>query len=268
VTAVVAMALLALMALSLLRLSAGHTAGVAAEYARARLRAAADAGFFYAVRQLSLVERERRWSIDGRPHPLRFDGIDLAVAVEDERGKVPLNSLDEEQARRLFALLGIDGEALDALTDAFLDWRDPDGDVRPHGAERDYYAASGRVPRNGPLRSLGELLGIRGMTPALVDRLRPVATVFGGEDQGFDERYAQPFALRVMAASDVTVLERERELAGERPALPLNDADRLTARALTIRVMARDAVGDRYARATVIQFTGRPDPPFLVRMTD
>ena len=268
VTAVVAMALLSLMALGLVRLSAGHAASVAAEQARARLAAAADAGLFYALRQLSLVERERRWSIDGRPHRLRFDGVDLAVAVEDERGKVPLNGLDEAQARRLFELLGYAGDALDAVTDAFLDWRDADDQPRPHGAERGYYAPLGRVPRNGPLHALDELLGIRGITPAAVERLRGVATVRGGTGQGFDQRYAQPFALRVMGESPVAVIERERELAGEAPPLPLNDADTLAARPLTIRVASVSASLSGKARATVVEFTGRPERPFLVRSAE
>lgn len=263
--AVIAMAVLSALAAGLIASSGANLDLAAARIQRARLKAAADAGVVLAVRAVSMTARERRWLPDGRPHHLLFDGAELIVRVEDERGKINLNGIDGAEARAMFAAVGVEGDDLDALTDAFLDWRDPDDDARPHGAEKAYYAPLGRAPRNGPFRSIDELLEIRGMSPALLARLRPAVSVIGAEGEGFDERYAQPLALRVMGTSEVAIAERERELAGEREAPTLNAADNLIGRGMTIRVDARDTAGGRFVEAVIVQLTGRRDRPFLVR---
>ena len=264
-TAVVAMAMLATLSVTLIEATHGRTGLAAAEIERARLDSAADAGLMLAVQHLSLTEHFRRWAPDGAPHRLGFEGATLLVRVEDERGKVPINQIDEGQMRTLFATLGLEEPARDALVDAVLDWRDPDEDVRANGAERAYYAPLGRQPRNGPFRSLDELMEVRGMTPALAARLRPIVTVMTGAAAGFDDRYAQPMAVRAMGESEVTAIERERELAGQRPSFALNNAETLIGRPLTVRVAVRDGADGAIDRAWLIQLTGRSDPPFHVR---
>lgn len=266
--AVIAMAVLAGLAIGLTATARTHLDLAAARIERARLKADADAGVVLAVRALAMTGRERRWIPDGRPHSLVFDGASLVVRIEDERGKIALNEIDEKEVRAMFAALGVEGDALDALTDAFLDWRDPDNEVRPHGAEAAYYAPLGRKPRNGPLRSLDEMLEIRGMTRALFARLRPAASVVGAEGEGFDERYAQPLALEAMGSSAVAIAEREREVAGDREALPLNAADDLVGRGMMVRVDARNKAGERFAESVVIQLTGRHERPYVVRAID
>ncbi|WP_419827471.1 general secretion pathway protein GspK [Sphingomonas sp.] len=265
--AVLAMALIAVVAAGVIASTRGTLDIAGAERQRARLEAAADAGVVLAVRALSMTERERRWAPDGR-HRLRFDGIEIDVSLEDERGKIPLNAIDEQQARRMFEAAGAEGEALDAVSDAFLDWRDPDGNPRPHGAEAAAYVGLGRSPRNGPFRSMDELGGVRGVTPAMVARLRSAVTVIGAEGEGFDERYAHPLALGVMGVGAASAIEREREIAGERPVLPLQAVESLVGRGITIRVEARDGQGGRYRKAEIVQLTGRRDPAYLVRAVE
>ncbi len=269
--AVVAMAVLALMSLALIDGSRGVTAVVVAGAERARLAAAADAGLAIAVRNLAEPDRSRRWSIDGRPRNARFDGTDLVITIEDERGKVPINQLADEQVRALFEVLGSTGADLDAQTDAFLDWRDDDDEVRANGAEAPYYAPLKRTPRNGALRSVEEIIMIRGMTPAIVARLRATATAYRDQREGFDDRFATPLALSIMSGGGLgspAVINRERELAGQRVAIDLAETESLVGRPLTIRVVARRPGGSRLMRATVIQLTGRPDVPYGIRTVD
>ncbi len=271
VAAVVAIAVLALMSLSLIDTSRGITVGVLAEAERARLAAAADAALAVTIRNLAEPDRSQRWSVDGRPHNMRYAGTDLVILVEDERGKIPLNQLAEEQARALFEALGASGENLSVITDSFLDWIDDDDEPRQHGAEIDYYANLGRRPRNGPLHSIDELLGVRGMTPDLVARLRTTATAYRNEREGFDDRFAAPLALAVMGGGgpgSPAVINREHELAGQRPAIELSAQETLVARPLTIRIVARRPGGGRYARSTLVELTGRADQPYVVRGTD
>jgi general secretion pathway protein K len=271
VAAVVAMAVLALMSLALIETGRGFVAGVAADAERARLAAAADAGLALAVRGLSKGDRGRRWTIDGRPRRLAFDGADLLITVEDERGKIPINLLADDQVRNLFQTLGASGETLAVRTDSLLDWIDDDDEVRDNGAEAPWYAARGRRPRNGPLRSMDELALVRGMSPEIVARLRSVATVYRDQRVGFDSRYAMPLALAVMEGTGLdspAVIDRERELAGQRPAIDLADNESLVARPLTIRVAARRPGGGKLVRAFLIELTGQARRPYVVRRVD
>ncbi len=57
----------------------------------------------------------------------------------------------------------------DAVSDAVLDWRDPDNLTRMHGAEEKDYESKGLPyrPANGPFNVMSELLLVMGMTPEL-----------------------------------------------------------------------------------------------------
>jgi general secretion pathway protein K len=106
---------------------------------------------------------------DGRWQNEEFGAGGYWVRVIDEGGKLNLNQVDEPTLRQTFTNLGFDGKFSEELTDAILDWRDPDPLVRLHGAESDDYLSL-RVPypaKDGPFDTLEELLLVRGVTPAL-----------------------------------------------------------------------------------------------------
>ena len=102
----------------------------------------------------------------------------VEVHVEDEARRLDLNAAELAPAvPRLLATLGLDP----GLADAIADWTDADDVPRPLGAERAWYlgVTPPRVPRNGPLGSLGELALVRGFDATTVARLRPYVTVAG-----------------------------------------------------------------------------------------
>jgi DNA uptake protein ComE-like DNA-binding protein len=91
----------------------------------------------------------------------RFDPDETPVfGLVDECSRINLNTADEDFLHGLPAIS-------DEMADCLLDWRDGDGDVRPAGAENDYYAdlEAPYLPRNGALISLRELLRVRGWEP-------------------------------------------------------------------------------------------------------
>lgn len=94
----------------------------------------------------------------------------FAAGLANESGKLNINSLPLELSRadearaRLTALPGISL----AIADAILDWRDSDDQPRSLGAETGFYSALGYRPRQGPIRSMAELLQVRGITPELL----------------------------------------------------------------------------------------------------
>lgn len=270
ITAIVAMLVFASFALTLLEGARATVVATSAASDRARLAAAAEAGLLIAVAGLDDPDPATRWSFGGQARMVRFGDVDLAIMVEDEAGKVPLNFITEVQARTMFEALVYDRDRAGRLADAFLDWRDDDDDVRAGGAEFGYYAQVNRYARNGPLRSIDELATIRGFDRALVDRLRPAVTVSANGAAGFDPRFARPLAIAVMSGGEgsIDAIAAERQARGQRTAIAFSAPAVLVGRPMTVRVVARGEGDARYERATILEITGRPSQRYVVRSAE
>jgi general secretion pathway protein K len=127
--------------------------------------------------------REPRFPRNGRSTRCSLDNGDwLAIAVEDEVGKVDLNMADERliSAALLAAVVAEDRVARQAQR--ILDYRSPANTRRPLGAEmeedRDQVQARAK---NRPLDAIEEVEQVLGMPIGLADALRPYATVYSGQ---------------------------------------------------------------------------------------
>src|SRR5262245_4215256 len=132
----------------------------------------------------------------------------LNAKIEDERGKFNLNDLaitgDEikkgkkvQQAKRLFELLQINPD----LVDAIVDWVDKDENPEPAGAESLYYQTLRPAYKaaNFPLETLLELRLIKGMTPDIIDKLSKVVTVYPQEGQSLvNMNTADPLVIQAL----------------------------------------------------------------------
>ncbi len=257
----------ALIALMVIEASRGTIVAASAEADRARVQAAADAGVSIALRDLVNSGPGGAVPIDGRVRRLNFDGATLAIAIQDERGKIALNALEDQQARRMFAELGLSGEPLDIATDSFLDWLDEDEEARTNGAERTFYAPLRIHPRDGALRSVAEVALIRGVGKALADRLESVATVHYGVGS-FEPAHASLMAIRVIEGEEggaIDLLNRQRELAGQRTALEITQKGALIGRPLTIEVEARLGQTTRTRLRQIVILTGRAASPYALK---
>ena len=260
VAAVVAMAVLSLLALEMMdwaRMAIARTGG---ELGKARAVAAADAGVALALHRI--VDGDATTSVisDGRPWTEQFDGARLTIRLVYERGKVPINVIDEATVTRLLESQGLQGSALLTAQDSLLDWLDDDDEPRPYGAEARDYAPSGIAPRNGALQSVGELARIRGIGPVLAARMAPLVTVSPGATS-FEAAHADPRALGIMLGSggEVSALIRAREQAGARTALELGEANSLGSGPITIRIDAETggAAAHREAEVEILPGPGR-----------
>lgn len=270
VAAVASIAVFAAMALTVLSAARVAIADVRGEQAQLRAAAAADAGVALAIRHLLAGREGEGWSPDGRTRRTRFHDALLQVRVEDERGKVPIDILNEMQLTRLLEQGGLRGERLSIARDSLLDWLDVDRDPRPFGAEDGFYAALGRGPANGPLATIDELALIRGFDAALVGRLRPILTTVG-RTGGFRPDFASPAALAVMldgGDASPAVIDRARERAGDRQALRFADAATLLRQPIAIDVEARLPDGARAVRRVLVELTGQDARPYFVRAYD
>lgn len=268
VTAVASIAVVAGIALATITATQSTLVSGTAETKQIRAVTAAEAGIALVLHRLTARDPAARWPFDGRTRIVAFGGFSLAVRVEDERGKVPLNLIDERALTALLAAEGLEGDVLATACDSLLDWIDADDEVRPFGAERDDYVAQGYHPRNGPLASLDELAKVRGFDPALVLRVQQVSTVHSGGG-AFDPRFAQPIAIGVMGqggAGSAEVIDRAREIAGQRVALLDTRQDSsIAGHPLTIVIDARAPDGAHAARRALIEVTGLPTRPYVIR---
>ncbi len=265
------LAVLALLALTIIEATRGSTRSARAELDRAQLSAAADAGIVLAVQGLAQANPARRWQADGRLREIEFAAATLEIRIEAELGKVPLNKISDDQVQALLAEFGLQGAELDDARDAFLDWRDSDFDPRLRGRERDEYAQDNIMPRDGPLRSNGELAAIPAIGPQLAARMDPFVTVFAPDSADFAADLASPLARRVMTErvfeTEIVngVAVREGGLAPENTG---RVDDGLTGRPLRIVVRARGVNGSAARRNVVIELTGNPARPYVVRSRD
>ncbi|MDR1727340.1 MAG: general secretion pathway protein GspK [Acidobacteriota bacterium] len=96
-----------------------------------------------------------------------YDGGVWQVDVQDESGKVSLNTVSEQQLRALVAAAGIEEPDASVIADSILDWRDTDSMPRENGAETEYYQAlrpAYSAKNSGRFDAVEELLLVRGMT--------------------------------------------------------------------------------------------------------
>ena len=267
VAAVASIIFFATVALGVMSLTQRAIITGSAEVEAARASAAADAGLAIAIRSLLADNVGGAVPIDGSSRTMAFDGAALVITISDERGKVPLNLLDEEQLTLLLRYIGLDGEPLAVARDSFLDWIDDDDVVRANCAEIDYYRARGLRPRNGGFLTLGEIGRVRGFSAANVAKIATFASADFGNGS-FDTRSASPAAIKIMyPAGDAAIAEivRAREARGQVTALSFTDRSSRAGRPISIGVVARYPSGGVAARNCVIELTGAARRPYVVR---
>ena len=151
----------------------------------ARAEALADAGVELAVLDISAWRaaalREPRFPRNGRSTRCSLDNGDwLAIAVEDEVGKVDLNMADERLIGAALLAAGVAEDRVARQARRILDYRSPANTRRPLGAEMEEDKVQARA-KNRPLDAIEEVEQVTGMPVGLADALRPYATVYSGQ---------------------------------------------------------------------------------------
>ena len=245
----------------------------------ARVAALADAGLHIGIYELLEPDEEQIWPRDGRKRELTMDGVNLEVSLEVENGKVDLNAAPEAWIKAVVDSV-VDPSTLDAveLTHRILDWRDADNERREQGAEDLQYTRETNThgARDGPFNTVEDLSQVLGLDPLLLERLRPLVTVYSNSPQ-VDPRYASRAVLLAVPGIDTAQVEtfltaRQASLAAGND-LP-NLGTTLTsgrlflakrkATTFTVQCIARSPTGATGFARVVIGLTGFKDTPYQV----
>jgi general secretion pathway protein K len=197
----------------------------------AQAQALADAGVQKAWFELSKPSTDlQRWQANGVAHPFTLAGADLTVTLQDESGKIDLNTASDSLLQGLFKSVGLSDESSVALVDAVLDWRDADKLKRLHGAEEDDYRSAGKsyTPTNNPFETVDELQLVLGMSPELYRKLAPALTIYSRQ-AGVNTAVAQRAVLLAIPGVNRTMVEqylaqRQSLLTADQKALPFAGA--------------------------------------------
>jgi len=246
------------------------------QIANAQAEALADGGVHRAVLGLLELEPERAWQADGSVRELPLGTGLVQIAIEDEDGKIDLNTAPVALLAGLFGVLGLSQDEARAMAERIVDYRDPDHDPEPQGAEDPDYLALGLAAGAADREFIGtsELLNVLGMTRELYERALPYVTIYSGAE-GVDPVRAPRPVLEALPGMTPQLLERlvnagddfdpffeieDESLLEELEFyfLPTRDA------VFTVRALARTADGGTFLREAVIELDGGADRPFLV----
>lgn len=158
-----------------------------------------------------------RWRINAENRAIPFANGWFQVFIDNESGKVDLNTAGPELLNMLLNRFDIPEKEKSIIVDSILDWRDPDDLHRLNGAENDYY---GRLSdpyeaKNGDFDSIEELLLVRGVTQeifygGLKEMLTAIpAGLSRGNSTGININAASPamlLALPALTETDVAAI--------------------------------------------------------------
>jgi general secretion pathway protein K len=249
---------------------------------RAHLDEDLDAATVRAILALDDSRPGFRCRIDSQPFPVTFDGVTMAVTVQDEDGKFDLNQADDDTLAPLFQSVGVDQKTANVLADRIVEWRteaNSDDTHTLHGGTDADYAAAGELwrPRHDDFQSVSEVRLVLGMTPQIYKLVRSSLTVYSRNDSP-DEDVAPRYVLnalypgnpaqvdKIMAAhagttaqADVTTSDSDGDSSGA----TISSGTDLSGRAFEIDVEV-NYNGRHMVRRTVVLMTGDTTKPYLI----
>lgn len=115
--------------------------------------------------------------------PMYVDSLPVEIIATDLGAVVNVNRANEQQLTLLFGFILEDGMTASNLARAIMDWRDTDDNPRPNGAEREQYVDADYLvlPTNTSFLDVDDLIHVYGMTPELLEAVRPFITTVGNQ---------------------------------------------------------------------------------------
>jgi general secretion pathway protein K len=263
VAALWASAILAVIVVSVLQLVRADARLGRGREDMAQLGAITDAAVNITV--LAMLNPEAaQWPANGTPVTVPFAGHDVQVSVQDEAGKIDLNTAGEPILGPLLISGGLDTEAARRLAENIVGWRESETSYWPSGGSSDVSAA-GHSPRYALFQSVEELQLVTGMTPDLYRRIAPLVTVYS-QTPWIDPAFSSAAVLTVLSAVDANaeaaLRQLEEERLGVRP--PAASPGVVLGHAYTITAELHGPAATRVVRTAIVRVTGQPRAPLLI----
>lgn len=185
-----------------------------------KTKSAANAGLQLAVQRL-LQQKEERLDDHIIEVPDEFNGVKLQVSIVNESGRIDLNQASEELLIMLFQNHVSSDEELYTVVDSLLDWRDDE-------------------VNNREFETVNDLMQIKGMTIDLMNAVRPMVTVYSGENR-VTPHLSPPNLLQLLSGQPQETLETLRRQIHNSP---VNEVAELLAN--TPQHLISDKMGDVY----------------------
>jgi general secretion pathway protein K len=147
--------------------------------ANAAAEALADGAVFEAIFRM-VDSSGTPWTADGTSHKLGYRDAAVSVRILPLAGKVNPNFASLPLLSALLAAGGADEGEADAVARAIADWRGRDNRESPLAQRQGPYRTAGFEvgPPGGPIESLDELGHVLGMTPALLQAVKPYLSLY------------------------------------------------------------------------------------------
>jgi general secretion pathway protein K len=149
--------------------------------ANAVAEAAADGAIAQAIFAATDPRPNQRWLPDGTVHLVTIGDSRVEVLLADEAARVNPNTASPALVEALLRALGNDAATARRLAGAIAEWVGSAPEPRPPEAALADYRAAGLDygPPSEPLETLDELGRVLGMTPTILEAMRPHLTLYG-----------------------------------------------------------------------------------------
>jgi general secretion pathway protein K len=220
------------------------------ELDRLQAREAAESGIWTAVAELVRNDTEQPWPSDGTAQALQLNGITIEVATQDLRGLLDLNTGSSANLDILLEFVIGDPTRAKQIRDLILDWRDPDHDSRPFGAEDRDYRALGVAygAKDGAFHVREELQLLAHLSIDEYGKIAPYVTVHG-QSNSANMRVAPDRMLKAMQNSPISKAPTNAAL--------LRQTNQSRASSFRTRLSQRRSVHEIFAVAAKGQVTSR-----------
>jgi general secretion pathway protein K len=148
----------------------------------AQARCLADAGVALAVAGLLEADPAAQWHADGSAVTVNYGGSSISIVVQDEGGKVDLNTAPIELIAGLLGEFGASGAEVSAVTSGILDRRrEFAARSSPRSNRFLFLTRSYSADVSGqPFADASELRLIPGMSRSTFEQVAPFVTVYSG----------------------------------------------------------------------------------------
>jgi len=130
------LAVLSVIAVTLIRETHEETRFESAVIEDAKAEALAEAGIQQGMAELLIPPGNGAWLADGSTHAIRLGEGSVNIRIEDESGRIDINSADDATLVSMLISIGLPTDEAQHLAAAIADYRDPRKIKHPGGGPR------------------------------------------------------------------------------------------------------------------------------------